>query len=233
MMRPELKLTCGISDGLEEVYYLMDNDVTTTANLDLTLLSDMMNQAVETRRSRNVPLPKNLRVHADNATSETRNQTALKWGAVMAYRSMFSQVAYTYYAVGHSHGLPDQRFSEVRGKLCSESVLQTPEDFLSAVKKVQAPSSGVLRAERCSSLFDFKALMEQLQVDVSGHVSTHNRLVNNVETVHSFTLMTRETFCFSVEHYLNFVSFAPHLKFTTIFRFDLFECRSCIQSVIR
>ena len=137
----------------------MDNDVTTTANLDLTLLSDMMNQAVETCRSRHVPLPKNLRVHADNATSETRNQTALKWGAVMAYRSMFSQVAFTYYAVGHSHGLPDQRFSEVRGKLCSESVLQTPEDFLSAVKKMQAPSSRVLRAERCSSLFDFKALM--------------------------------------------------------------------------
>lgn len=177
-----------------------------------------MSQAVTTLRSRGVPLPRNLRVHADNATSETRNQTAFKWGAVMAYRSMLSQVAYTYYAVGHSHGLPDQRFSEVRGKLCSESVLQSPEDFLSEVKKVQAPASRVLRAERCSSLFDFKAPMEQLQVDVSGHVSTHNRLLNNVETVHSFTLMTRETCCFSVELYLNYKfvfcsrDLAPHLK---------------------
>ena len=125
-----MKLSCAISDGLEETYYLMDQNISTTANLDLTLLSDMMEKAAKLCRERNVPLRKKVRIHADNATSETRNQTAFKWGALMVHRSIWTQVVFTYFAVGHSHGLPDQRFSVVRSKLTTEKVTFGEPGFL-------------------------------------------------------------------------------------------------------
>jgi len=197
MERPEMKLSCAISDGLEETYYLMDQNISTTANLDLTLLSDMMEKAAELCRERNVPLPKKVRIHADKATSETRNQTAFKWGALMVHRSIWTQAVFTYFAVGHSHGLPDQRFSVVRSKLTTEKVMETPDDFLAAVRKVVPTGGRQLRAQSVHSLFDFKEFLEPLECQLSGHTSTRKKLLNNEEVCHSFTLMTRKTFCTS------------------------------------
>lgn len=195
MYKPELKLSCSIGDGLEEAYFLMDSDVATTADLDLTILCDVLEHAAQKCLARNVPMPKNLRIHADNCASETRNQTAFKFGALLVNRSIFKQICFTYFAVGHSHGVPDQRFSEVRSTLTKQDAIQSPKDFIAAVQKVVPRQGRELRVERLQCLYDFKGFVEELDIQVSGHTSTHQKLQQNLEVCHQFSLMTRENFC--------------------------------------
>lgn len=194
MHRPEMKLSCCISDGLEETFYLMDSDVPTTANLDWTILCDMLEQSSDLCAARTLHLPKNLRIHADNCSAETRNQFSFKFGAILTYRMAFQQVCFTYFAVGHSHGLPDQRFSEVRAMLSRQDVIQTPEDFVAAVQKVVPRQGRQLRSQRLQCLYDFKSFTDLLDIQVSGHTSTHQKLQDNLEVCHSFTLLLRRTF---------------------------------------
>ena len=105
MERPELKLTLAISEGHEEAYYLMDPTLSGTANVDLTIIADMIARSYDEAKSRGVPFPTGLRLHADNCSAELRNQSALKFGCWLIHRRVFDQVALTFFVVGHSHGL--------------------------------------------------------------------------------------------------------------------------------
>ena len=186
MERPELRLTLGISDGHEEAFYLQDPTLIGSANVDLTIIADMISESYKVAQERGIPFPTGLRLHADNCTSEVRNQATLKMACFLIHHRVFDQVCLTFFRVGHSHGAPDQRFAEVRHHLFSENVLQTPGDFMNAIKNVK------LRGNRkLDSVFDFNSFFELLQINVSGHTSTRAKLRQWQHPAHVFHLVSR------------------------------------------
>ncbi|CAJ1416724.1 unnamed protein product [Effrenium voratum] len=176
MHRPELKLTLAVVDGQVERFFLSDPTVGTTANKDLTIITHCIEAALQETLKRGVAFPRNCRVHADNASAETKNQTSFKYGAFLVFCDIFDDFVFTYFRAGHSHGLPDQRFSEVRHHLFASDVLQHPEDFLRIINQVRPREGRVLQAETLSSQWNFKAWLEQLPLQVHGHTSTQAKL---------------------------------------------------------
>ena len=146
MERPEMKLTVVVTDGICESYYLMDQAVSATANLDLTLISEELLNAFEHCQHRGVQFPVGLRVHADNAPSEMKNQLAMKFGSWLLHLNVVESVVFSFFMTGHSHGLPDQRFSEVRFELASQNVLESPMDFINAIENVKPRQGRSLQA---------------------------------------------------------------------------------------
>ena len=132
MRRPELKLTLAVVDGQVERFFLSDPTVGTTANKDLTIITHCIEAALQETLKRSAA----CRVHADNASAETKNQTLFKYGAFLVFCDIFDDFVFTYFRAGHPHGLPDQRFSEVRHHLFASDVLQHPEDFLRIINQV-------------------------------------------------------------------------------------------------
>ena len=197
MERPQLKLTLGMSDGHEEAYFLQHPTMIGSANVDLTILADMIASSFDEANQRGIPWPRGLKVHADNATAEIRNQTTLKFGAWLVHNRIFDRFAATFYRVGHSHGAPDQRFAELRHHLLGESVLECPADFMAAIGKVQPRGGRAMRVQMLEHIFDFTAYFEALGVAVSGHTGTKGKHERKEHPAHVFQLMTRET----LEHY--------------------------------
>lgn len=136
-----LQIHCWISkvaDGLLEHFFLMDEDIAPTSNLDLSLMTETMSRCYYyIQRIGKASYPRGLRVHADNAAAETKNQVAFKFGAYLLWNGYFDNVVWSYFQTGHSHGLPDQRFSEVRHLLFQESVLECPKDFIKVLQQVK------------------------------------------------------------------------------------------------
>ncbi|CAJ1440051.1 unnamed protein product [Effrenium voratum] len=162
MHRPELKLTLAVVDGQVERFFLSDPTVGATANKDLIIITHCIEAALQETLKRGLP----------KESAETKNQTSFKYGAFLVFCDIFDDFVFTYFRAGHSHGLPDQRFSEVRHHLFASDVLQHPEDFLRIINQVLRakveimsvrPREGrVLQAETLSSQWNFKAWLEQL-----------------------------------------------------------------------
>ena len=192
MERPELRLTLGMSDGHEEAFYLQDPTLIGSANVDLTIIADMISESYQTSQDRGIPFPTGLRIHADNCSSEVRNQTTLKMACFLIHHRVFNQVCLTFFRVGHSHGAPDQRFAEVRHHLFSENVLQTPVDFMTAIKNVKPRGNRTQRIQKLDSVFDFNSFFQLLEINVSGHTSTRGKLKLGQHPAHVFHLASRK-----------------------------------------
>ena len=80
-----------------EIYNLMNHDIPTTANLDISLISDAMLLCYNRLHAAGLQFPKGLRVHADNCTSETKNQVAFKAGAFMICQGFFDVIVWSYF----------------------------------------------------------------------------------------------------------------------------------------
>ncbi|MCP4241526.1 MAG: hypothetical protein GY772_13275, partial [bacterium] len=87
--RPELHATGAVVDGLLESYWLSDCNVPKNANLQLTLLSRALQQSADLLAKGGRGRPAVLRVHTDNATSEGKNQTVMKYMAWLVWKRTF------------------------------------------------------------------------------------------------------------------------------------------------
>ena len=166
----------------------------TTANLDMSLISDAILLCYDRLCANGRQLPKGLRIHADNCTSETKNQVAFKTGAFLLHQGFFDVVVWSYFQTGHSHGLPDQRFSEVRHLLFQESTLQTPADFVKVLEKVKPRQQRDLLVQRVECMENWNQFLEPLEVSLHGHNTTQKMKKSGQHACHYFLMVTREKF---------------------------------------
>ena len=164
----------------------MNHDIPTTANLDISLISDAMLLCYNRLHAAGLQFPKGLRVHADNCTSETKNQVAFKAGAFMISQGFFDVIVWSYFQTGHSHGLPDQRFSEVRHLLFQESTLQTPSDFVKVLEKVKPRQQRELAVQRVECMEDWNKFLEPLEITLHSHNTTSRMKQAGQHACHSF-----------------------------------------------
>ena len=84
-------------------------------------------------------MPHHRRLHTDNASGEGKNQTILYLAAWLVRRGLFDSVTLSQFRVGHSHGKPDQRFSEIRTALAQSALLENPDQFAEAIAQGVKP----------------------------------------------------------------------------------------------
>lgn len=198
-------------DGLLEIYNLMNQDIPTNANLDISLICEailLCHNKIEG------DLPHGLRIHADNAASETKNQVAFKAGAVLLNLKIFDVVSFTYFQTGHSHGLPDQRFSEVRNLLFQQATLQCPDDFIQCLKKVKPRQQRELEVRQVQCLEDWHKFTQPLEITLHKHTTTHKMKKSGQHACHYFLMMTREKYATfgDIGMIENFEDESPHPK---------------------
>ena len=103
------------------------------------------------------------------------------------------EVHFTYFQKGHSHGLPDQRFSEVRSALLSASWIQDLQDFLHVIEGgVKGRQGRELRTSHVEATYDYKDFFSWLEWGLSGHVQTAANNQKNLQACHSFLLVKRK-----------------------------------------
>lgn len=193
LWRPELTFVGAIVEGLTEHYCISDLDVSKNANLQATIVGMALQQALKETQARGKPLPRHLRIHTDNASGEGKNQTMMYLAAWLCYRHLFDSVMLSQFRVGHSHGKPDQRFSEVRFALSQCSVLQTPEDFAAAITDAVRPREGRnLRVEYIKASYDFAGFFKHMPLKTSGHTQTKGKTDKFEEAVHVFHFTRRD-----------------------------------------
>ena len=180
---------------MEEAFFLADNDVPTTADFDMTIIMDVVRRSYELSQQSGRAFPEVLRLHADNGSGELKNQTCSKCMAWMVWLRLFKSIQVTHFMAGHSHGLPDQRFSEVREKLFAVvGVLEDPADYMKIIEKVEPREGRKQRISRLHALYDFKSFFDDMEVKMSGHTQTQGKERANQQAVHSFSFVLREDY---------------------------------------
>ena len=116
--------------GIAECYFLTESDLKKDSSTNLTCLSRGLFLLKKILASRNLPLPENLVIQADNTSRETRNSIGLQYGAWLVGQQAFRNVDILFYRVGHTHNELDQRFSVAASLLSRAPVLQSLQDSL-------------------------------------------------------------------------------------------------------
>ena len=146
----------GIVEGLTEHYILADQDIVKNADLQCTLIGLLLQESFHDLQARGGELPRHLRIHTDNATGEGKNQPVFYLASWMVKRKLFDSVTLSQFRVGHSHGKPDQRFSEVRYALSQTSVLEDPSLFAAAIQNGVKPREGrALKVHQVGASLEF------------------------------------------------------------------------------
>ena len=194
--RPELTMIAAIVEGVTEHYVLADQDMVKNANLQCTIIGLVLQETLmELQKRGGVDLPRNLRIHTDNASGEGKNQTVFYLASWMVKRRLFDSVTLSQFRVGHSHGKPDQRFSEVRWALSQSPVLETPGHFGEAIRESVKPREGrSLKVHHMGASLEFKYFFEKLELKTSGHTQTKGKTEKQLEACHVFSFYTRDTF---------------------------------------
>lgn len=192
--RPELTMIAGIVEGLTEHYMLADQDIVKNADLQCTLIGLLLQESALDLQARGQDMPRHLRIHTDNATGEGKNQTVFYLASWMVKRKLFDSVTLSQFRVGHSHGKPDQRFSEVRWALSQSPVLEDPTFFAEAIRTGVKPREGrALKVHKVGASLEFKKFFEQLQLSTKGHTQTKTKTEQHLEACHVFSFQRRET----------------------------------------
>ncbi len=110
LWRPELHVVGGIADGLVEAFWLANPTVPKNADTQATVAALLLDHCMAALAARGQPMPAKLRIHTDNAASEGKNQTMMKFCAWLVWRRAFESVEMTMFRVGHTHNKQDQRF---------------------------------------------------------------------------------------------------------------------------
>ena len=126
--RPRLHLVCVLISGVIECYYILDEDMYGDSNMEMTIIMRSLEKANEVLRERGVPTPAHLVMMADNTSKEMRNQWSYKLNIALLLRNLQRSSSVVHNMVGHTHGLPDQRFSIMIPPLNNSKVLEHPED---------------------------------------------------------------------------------------------------------
>ena len=114
--------------------------------------------------------------YPDNASGEGKNQTILYLAAWLVRRELFDSVTLSQFRVGHSHGKPDQRFSEIRTALAQSALLENPEQFAEAIAQgVKPRENRTLKTHRLQATIAFKEFFEAMALKTSGHTQTKGK----------------------------------------------------------
>ena len=92
LWRPECTFTVILVEGISEEFFIMDMDVIKNSNLMITLLARAIHKALKHYDEKGWQRPASLRVHSDNAASETKNQLVFRWCAAMLHQNMFMEI---------------------------------------------------------------------------------------------------------------------------------------------
>lgn len=191
LWRPELHLL-GAINPLTEHYFICDTDLRKDANLQITVLSAVLESAFHRLQQAGREMPTQLRVHTDNATAEGKNQSMFYYAAWLVHKGLFKQVSLTQFRVGHSHGLNDQRFAECREVLSSSPVLEDPSAFVDVLQQgVKPRDRRELDVQLLHATADWKSFFETIDLQTSGHTQTHGKSAAHKEAVHVFTFASR------------------------------------------
>eukprot|EP00435_Cladocopium_sp_Y103_P075707 s119_g63.t1 len=189
---PEMMMLGAIVEGLTEHYVFADQDMVKDSNLQCTIIGMVLEASLQSLQARGQPMPRHLRIHTDNASGEGKNQYVFYLAAWMARRKLFDSVTLSQFRVGHSHGKPDQRFSEVRWALSQCSLLEVPEHFADAIRTAVKPREGRdLLVHKVGASLDFKSFFNHLRLNTSGHTQTKAKTKAHVEAVHVFSFSFR------------------------------------------
>ena len=193
LWRPELTMVGAITEGLHELYFVCDPDLSKNADLHCTIVGHCIERAHEAFQARGRPFPRHLRLQTDNATAEGKNATVFCLASFLAQRRMFSSVTCSQFRVGHTHSKIDQRFSEVRNTLSQCNQLEDPDSFCAAIQTgVNPREKRELVVERVRAAANFKEFFQQLEIKVSGHTQTKKKTERNEEAVHCFSFERRD-----------------------------------------
>ena len=127
LWRPQLHCVAVLAAGVVECYYLLGPEQAADSNMQATLLAHTLDVVRGELVRRHRAMPVHLVVQADNTCREQRNQHMMKFGATLVLRGVFRSVSFTFLPVGHTHALPDQRFSMIGSALRRQPVLENPE----------------------------------------------------------------------------------------------------------
>ena len=145
--------------------------------------------ACQELNGRGLSLPSHWRMHSDNATSEQKNQSIMKFGVWLVHRGRFKPVEMTMDRVGHSHGRQDQRFAVVAEALSNCEKLEDPQAFADAIKQQVRPSRNrLLHTEIIEAAYDWDTYFDQLGVSVGGHTGLPKQ---GLEGCHVFRFVRR------------------------------------------
>lgn len=193
LWRPELCLVGAIIEGVQEIYYVCDCDISKNADLHCAIVGHCLEVSQAAFQARGRCLPRYLRIHTDNASAEGKNSTAFFLASWLASRNLFDSVVLTQFRVGHTHGKIDQRFSEIRGALGQCTILEDPTSFCEAILAgVQPREKRELAVHRITATPSFKRYFESLEIKVSGHLQTKWQKMRNEEAVHCFNFCRRD-----------------------------------------
>ena len=190
--RPEMTMLGAIVEGVTEHYILADQDMIKNADLQCTILGMVLQRTAATLQAQGKAIPRHLRVHTDIASGEGKNQTVFYLESWLVRRKLFDSVTLSQFRVGHSHGKPDQRFSEVRHALSNSSVLEDPEAFAETIGQAVKPREGrSLEVHKVGAALEFTKFFEHLDLKTSGHTQTKAKTEQQQEAVHVFTFKRR------------------------------------------
>ena len=193
LWRPELTMVGAITEGLHELYFVCDPDLSKNADLHCTIVGHCIERAHEAFQARGRPFPRHLRLQTDNATAEGKNATVFCLASFLAQRRMFSSVTCSQFRVGHTHSKIDQRLSEVRNTLSQCNQLEDTDSFWAAIQTGMNPrEKRELVVERVRAAANFKEFFQQLEIKVSGHTQTKKKTERNEEAVHCFSFERRD-----------------------------------------
>ena len=192
LWRPELHLVGCLSIGLIEEYFLSDPDMPKNSSYICHLVAHALDECARHLAQAGKAMPAHFRLHSDNATGEAKNQTLMRFASYLVATEKFETVSLTQFRVGHTHGLIDQRFSEVRKALAESPLLSTPAEFCQAIREGVTPhGQRQLRASHVTAALNWSDHFGKLPTETSGHTQTKGKTDAHLEAVHSFQFMLR------------------------------------------
>ena len=174
--RPTLHLTGVLIFGLMEVYFLLNPDTKKDANMNCSCISIALDRcrALLESLGPSYSLPRHAILAADNTPREAKNQFFGTFAGSLVQRKHFDSIEVQFMMCGHTKNELDQRFSTIATVLSKAPVLETPEHFAECIRKNVQPLHGKeLHVMVLDSTWDFQAMFEKYNCQISGLTSTH------------------------------------------------------------
>ena len=116
-----------------------------------------------------------------------------KFLAWQVWRGLWDSAELTEFAVGHTHNVQYQRFSECARAIFQTPCIQTPEQVLDIIRgKVKPRCNRTLVCERLHAALDWRGFFDDVEVSMHGHTQTRNMKVQHVEACHVWRFLRRQ-----------------------------------------
>ncbi len=133
-------------------------------------------------------MPLHWRCVTDNASSESKNNTFLKFLGLQVARRHINTAVLTQGRVGHTHNRQDASFAQVASVLSRSQVLETPADFKDRIEMHLKDYT----VELLHASYDFQSWLGPVTSRISGMNQTQAANKKGLEACHVYKLMRRE-----------------------------------------